>query len=418
MTDNRHNPATPAPNGGLGASHLGASKRDHGGEGVVDIAIAGGGLAGALIAWALKQTHPQLRVAVFEAGARLGGNHTWSFHETDLDAQGRRWLAPLLAHRWTGQRVAFPGFERDLSTPYGSITSERLHQVIAPALQGAVRFGTPVEKLSADHVTLQTGEHIDARAVIDCRGDQRSPHMQLGFQKFVGQTLRFAKPHGLTAPIIMDARVAQKDGYRFVYVLPFDPHTALIEDTRYADGAALSETALRQDIADYAAAQNWRVEETVHEEAGVLPIALAGDIDAYWRDGPAGVARAGMRAALFHPLTGYSLPDAAALARAIAASDDLSGPALYALTRDFSKARWRERGFYRLLCRMLYRAAQPDQRYKVLARFYKLPQPLIERFYAGVSPLKDRARILMGKPPVPIGKALLCLSEKQALKTA
>ncbi len=391
MSDRSHNPVAP---------------------GVLDIAIAGGGLAGSLIAWRLKQLRPDLNVVLFEAGQTLGGNHTWSFHDTDLCKEDRCWIEPLVAYCWQGQDVAFPGFERSLSTSYGSILSTRLHEVVAPELGDGIVLSTPVEALDKASVTLKSGEKISARAVIDCRGDQRSSHIKLGFQKFVGQTIRFSQPHGLTRPIIMDACVEQKDGYRFVYVLPFNPYTALIEDTRYADGAELSHEALSQDIADYAALKNWRVEDVVHEEAGVLPIALAGDIDAFWDDGPAGVARAGMRAGLFHPLTGYSLPDAVALASAIAASEDLSGPALYQLTRLYSTARWRERGFYRLLCRMLYKAAEPQNRYKLLARFYKMPQPLIERFYAGVSPLRDRARILIGKPPVPIGKALLCLREE------
>ena len=35
----------------------------------------------------------------------------------------------------------------------------------------------------------------------------------------------------------------------------------------------------------------------------------------------------------------------------------------------------------------------------VLSRFYGLPEPLIERFYAQSSSLTDRARILLGRPP-------------------
>ncbi|MEJ0065044.1 MAG: lycopene cyclase family protein [Caulobacteraceae bacterium] len=76
---------------------------------------------------------------------------------------------------------------------------------------------------------------------------------------------------------------------------------------------------------------------------------------------------------------------------------------------------WKGRAFYRLLNRMLFRAAQPDQRYKVLERFYRLPAPLIERFYAGDATLGDKLRILSGKPPVPIGRALGCLSEAPLL---
>ena len=47
---------------------------------------------------------------------------------------------------------------------------------------------------------------------------------------------------------------------------------------------------------------------------GALPVAMGGDFDAYWRSGGAKVAKAGARAGLFHPTTGYSLPQAVRLA--------------------------------------------------------------------------------------------------------
>jgi len=65
-----------------------------------------------------------------------------------------------------------------------------------------------------------------------------------------------------------------------------------------------------------------------------------------------------------------------------------------------------------MLTRMLYGAAVPDQRYKVLQRFYGLSEPLIERFYAGRSTTADTLRILAGKPPVPLGAAMASLAGK------
>jgi lycopene beta-cyclase len=59
-----------------------------------------------------------------------------------------------------------------------------------------------------------------------------------------------------------------------------------------------------------------------------------------------------------------------------------------------------------MLSAMLFAAAQPGDRYRVLQRFYRLDRRLIERFYAGQSSLADKARILAGRPPVPIGAAL------------
>ena len=63
-----------------------------------------------------------------------------------------------------------------------------------------------------------------------------------------------------------------------------------------------------------------------------------------------------------------------------------------------------------MLTKMLFAAARPEQRYRMLERFYRLPQPLIERFYAGRSTPADALRILAGKPPVPISSALASLA--------
>ena len=61
---------------------------------------------------------------------------------------------------------------------------------------------------------------------------------------------------------------------------------------------------------------------------------------------------------------------------------------------------------------MLFQAARPEERYKVFERFYRLPEPLIERFYAAKSTVFDKVRILSGKPPVPIGRAVEALLGK------
>ena len=58
---------------------------------------------------------------------------------------------------------------------------------------------------------------------------------------------------------------------------------------------------------------------------------------------------------------------------------------------------------------MLFRAALPDERRQVLQRFYGLDAGLVARFYAGHSSLRDKARILTGKPPVPVGRALAAI---------
>lgn len=379
-----------------------------------DLILVGGGLANGLIALRVKAARPDARVLLVEPGPGLGGNHTWSFYDSDLDAGQRAWLAPLVVHRWPFHDVRFPAASRRLGMGYNSLTSARFDAVVRAAVGEAGWLRAAAASVEPHAVVLSDGRRLSAPAVIDGRGAGPSRHLALGYQKFVGQELRLAAPHGLEGPVVMDATVAQTDGYRFVYLLPFAPDRVLVEDTRYSDGPELAPPVLREAIAAYAAGQGWRPVETLREETGVLPITLGGDIEAFW-DEAAGVPRAGLAAGLFHPTTGYSLPDAVRLADAVAAAPLESG-ALHAMIRARAIAQWRAQGFYRLLNRMLFLAAEPQRRVNVLARFYRLPEPLIRRFYAGRSPVGDRVRLLTGKPPVPVLRALGCVSEARLMR--
>jgi lycopene beta-cyclase len=359
--------------------------------------IVGGGLAGGLIAWALSQKRPDVQVTLIERGATLGGNHVWSFFDSDIADEDRWIVAPFVSHRWDGYEVRFPGHRRVLSTAYNSIESGQFDRVLRQHLPaGSVRLGEAAEP---------EGVAIDARGAGDLS------ILNLGWQKFVGRVLRVGGGHGLTRPVVMDARVEQIDGYRFVYLLPFDAQRVFVEDTYYSDTPELDVAAIGARIEVYAAAQGWHVIGQEREETGVLPVVIGGDFDAYWRS-TGDVAKAGMRAGLFHPTTGYSLPDAVRLASAIAKAPDLSAESLARLTRAHAARAWQARGFYRLLDTMLFRAAAPERRYRVLERFYRLPEPLIGRFYAGRTTLADKLRILTGKPPVPIGRALAAVARR------
>ena len=69
----------------------------------------------------------------------------------------------------------------------------------------------------------------------------------------------------------------------------------------------------------------WKIDRVLREEDGVLPITLGGDIDAFWDEAP-GIPRSGLKAALFHPVTGYSLPQAVQAGRRTGDAAGLVGP--------------------------------------------------------------------------------------------
>lgn len=382
-----------------------------------DIAILGGGLAGGLIALALNRARPDIRLRLIEAGDALGGNHVWSFFEGDVGAEGMALLDPLITHRWDDYEVRFPAHRRTLAMAYHSIRSAQFDAFVRAALPGdAIRTGAAVATASADHVTLDGGEEIAARAVIDCRGAGDLDTLDAGWQKFVGLELELAAPHDLARPIIMDATVEQIDGYRFVYVLPFGPTRLFVEDTYYSDGPALDAATVERRALAYAAAQGWTVAEIVHREKGVLPVVCNGSFGEYWRSTGA-VPKAGVRAGLFHPVTGYSLPEAVRSALFIAGHADLPGEALHG--RLFARAAqgWRDASFYRMLDSMLFYGADTSDRYKILERFYRLKPALISRFYAGRSRWTDKLRIVSGRPPIPVSRGVKAIIKSKTRKS-
>lgn len=370
-----------------------------------DIAIVGGGLAGGLAALALAAKRPDLDVRLIEPGP-VGGNHVWSFFDSDIAKQHRWLVAPLVRHHWPKYDVRFPAHQRSVRMGYKSITGEALAQAVAAALPDGAVIADRAKHVAPDQLLLSRGGRLSAKHVIDARGAVKFPTLICGWQKFVGRALTIEGGHGVERPVVMDAAVEQADGYRFIYLLPFDAETLFVEDTYYSDDPDLDVAAIGDRIAAYAAARGWKVAATVREETGVLPVVIAGDFERLW---PASdrTARIGVRAGAFHATTGYSLPDAV---RTAAILPDLAGrPDLPAILRDRAGAAWRRQRFYRMLGAMLFRAAEPDARYRIFQRFYRLPAGLIARFYAGRSRTADKLRILAGRPPVRVGRAIAAL---------
>ncbi|MEM1194536.1 MAG: lycopene beta-cyclase CrtY [Pseudomonadota bacterium] len=380
-----------------------------------DVVIVGGGLSGGLAALALHKARPTFRIAVIEAGKTLGGNHRWSWFDSDLDDRGRALLEPVRKTQWTkGYDVSFPKLKRTLHTGYTSMASSDFHEGIARTLPPQTLYlGRKASQIDAQGVTLDNGARLDARLVIDCRNFRPSEHLRGGWQVFMGRQMRLDQAHGEERPMIMDADVDQLaphgngSAYRFVYVLPLSAHDVFIEDTYYADDPGLDRAALSGRIDQYARDKGWLRGTPVGHETGVLPVLTGGDFNAYQREvRTPGVVAIGARGGFIHPLTSYTMPIAMGNALALADEADLPASQMAALFEARARSHWRSTGYYRLLTRFLFFAADPERRYVILQRFYGLRQGLIERFYAAQSPLRDRARVLWGKPPVTIPRAM------------
>jgi lycopene beta-cyclase len=361
-----------------------------------DYILVGGGLQNGLVALALAAQRPDARVVMIERGDAIGGNHTWCFHADDVPDGAAAWIDPLVVARWDGYDVAFPMHRRTVASAYACVSSQRLAARITEVLGSRVLLRTTADHVDARRVVVRDGAGrswaIDGDVVIDARGPDRAVPIACGWQKFLGRELVLAAPHGLARPILMDATLPQRDGFRFMYVLPLAADRLLVEDTYFSDGSYLDVEKLRREIGSYVATRGWAVTSVAREETGVLPMP--------WQMAtpePCAPLVAGYAGGWFHPVTGYSFPIAARLAALVASlpAGALFGPELAA----FAAAHARQLVFAQRLSHMLFRWFSPEQRHHVLARFYRLPEGSIRRFYALQLTATDRARMFAGAPP-------------------
>lgn len=105
----------------------------------------------------------------------------------------------------------------------------------------------------------------------------------------------------------------------------------------------------------------------------------------------------GMRGGWFHPLTGYSLPEAARLADQLARLPLTNWQA--SVWQAWHAQLARRSKLARLLCFALFRLAEPASRVAMLARFYRRDDAVVARFYALQSTPLDVWRIFAGVPP-------------------
>ncbi|MBL8910855.1 MAG: lycopene beta-cyclase CrtY [Archangium sp.] len=362
------------------------------------VLIIGAGLSSGLLVDRLQQ-RADVELTVLEGGDAPGGNHTWCFHDTDVSGATLQWLKPFTSKSWRDHDVAFPSFTRTLSGEYFAIRSHDFAKRVTQRLGSKLRTRTRARDVTATTVTLESGEKLDADLIIDARGTQSDTNS--GFQKFLGREVLLEKPHGLTRPLLMDASVKQLDGFRFIYVLPWDERRVLIEDTRYADTADIDAPAFRSEIDAFLTARGWKIEAVEREELAALPIPFAGNAPSFSRP------VIGVSGGFFHATTGYSVPFAADIAERIASLPTLDAHALTTLLNARARDHWHEMGFFRLLNRMLFKGAEPAERVKVFESFYRHSPELIARFYAGKLTWADKLIALRrGAPTVPAFRAM------------
>lgn len=369
-------------------------------DAITDLTIVGAGLSGLLTAWRCLDVNPGLTITIHERADRIAGDHTWSFNESDIPPGLLDWFSPFIRHRWPRYDVRFPDRVRTLDIPYATGDSQTLRTAVEPLIQSG-------------RLTIVTGREAPASINgpwLDATGYATRDDEWPGWQKFVGHVIRTQTPHGIAHPVIMDATVSQIDGYRFVYLLPFSETDILVEDTYFSDLPSLSENEIAARIDDYIAQQGWSDHQVLRREKGILPMMMATD-----RQDES--AKIGLGGGFSVAATGFTVPVAVELADHVAQSIRRQGAeSAPAAVAEFRRMHLRRERYARLLNRMFFRAADPVKRFIVLQRFYGLGEGLIRRFYRNALTWRDKSRILIGKPPVPVDKAFANLSESAFIR--
>ena len=368
-----------------------------------DYCVVGGGLQGCLLAHALAWHRPEATVLLIERADELCGNHTWSFHETDVAEQARSWFDPLGTPRWPGYRVRFPTLSRRVEISYATITSDRLREATLSLAGGAggsrpgrlvVRTGESCEILSPTAVRLGGTADVFCRAVLDCRGrtEAGSPG-GAGYQTFIGHEYETARRWPASEPTVMDVRADQAEGFEFLYELPLGPDRVLLEYTRFHEEPACDESRAASLIAARLAEAGAGSTKLIRTEHGCLPMPYAATVS---REGPSPAG--GYAGGWYHAATGYSMPLAVRFAELVARGCPERVAAEIASAAAEDRLR---RGFARFLNRLLFCLVRPEHRWKIFQRFYRvLPEERIARFYAHRFTFTDAARILIGWPPI------------------
>ncbi len=252
-----------------------------------DVIIAGAGLSGLSLTVALLDAGlpDDARILLLDPRETLSGaDRTWCFFDLVPHA-----FESAVTHRWSRWRVRNGEHEVLRSAPgiaYCRIPGERfydraLERIAAAGPRVEILRGVTVEHLESRgaHVDVHTGTGVlRARLAMDSRPpspahpgeDGKDVHL---LQHFRGRVVRSTDPvFEVDTVTLMDFDVTQDHGIHFVYVLPFDAHTALVESTFFT-GHLLPDAVYETVIESWLARRHPGVAfETISDESGVIPM--------------------------------------------------------------------------------------------------------------------------------------------------
>jgi lycopene beta-cyclase len=249
------------------------------GSATYNIAFAGAGLAAVSLAVRLIDLPDPPRIILIDPRTEFPHDRTWCHWQLHDNP-----FISAITHRWPQWKVSdsrHATTAHSATTPYVRIPADRLHQLAQKKLSTSphVTFLTGLSVTTIEnhpnHTTLHLsdGQHITAAWTFDSRPPEndKAPWRQI----FRG--LELHSPQANLDPetvTLMDFQSAGPEGIRFFYVLPLNPHTALVEDT-WLVPSGQTPSFSNDDILTYAqknlSSTDWQIR---HQEQGNLPMGL------------------------------------------------------------------------------------------------------------------------------------------------
>lgn len=245
-----------------------------------DCIIAGAGAAGLSLAYHMVQAGLRdKRILLLDRAPKITNDRTWSFWEV-----GEGPFEPVVFRRW--DRVWFhgEGISRCLYiTPYtykmirGIDFYTFMQQWLAQQPNITVWYGeiTGIEEVAGGVQVKAGGQVFGGHWAFSSlyKPAPRRPGYRYLLQHFKGWVVHAPRPaFDPQAATFMDFRVEQHGDVRFVYLLPFDAQTALVEYTLFSSEllpAEAYEAGLRAYLEGLLGLEHYEVLEA---ESGVIPM--------------------------------------------------------------------------------------------------------------------------------------------------
>ena len=275
-----------------------------------DFIIAGGGMAGLSLAYYLSQSPLRHRsILILDKELKNRNDRTWCFWE-----QGEGPFESIVFRTW--KTVDFYGTTFAGSLNLGHYQYKMLRGIdfydflqkelaACPTIERKQVTINRIKETPQGGFVIADDEPYIADYVFDStyalKLDQEENHNLL--QHFKGWVITTQKPcFDIERPSMMDFRTDQQGDCRFLYVLPFDERTALIEYTifnRYLLSDEEYEFSLKQYIDRFLDTGGYQISET---ERGVIPMS-----DVPTKEQPSKhIIRIGTSGGYTKPSTGYT----------------------------------------------------------------------------------------------------------------